>query len=162
MTSIYLDTSIIGYLTARSPADVIFQARQKLTQRWWERGRGDFDVYVSQFVLDEASAGDSAAAAERLQLLDGIELLDIALPEVDRLAAALLERHLLPVKAATDARHVAVAAVYAVDYLMTWNCKHIANAVKLPSIYLTIRDEGFEPPLIVTPEEFSGYDEGPL
>ena len=157
MSTIYIETTIVGYLTARSANDVIFLARQELTRRWWDRRR-KYDLYVSQFVLDEASAGDTTAAAERMALLDGLQLLDAGHPDVDRLADLLIDRHLLPSKARTDAQHVAVATVFGVEYLITWNCRHIANADRLPSIYSTLRGEGFDPPLIVTPEEFSNDD----
>jgi hypothetical protein len=158
MATVYIETTILGYLTARSASAVIFQARQQLTQRWWDGRRNEYDLFISQFVLDEAAAGDPTAAAERLQLVDDLQLLDAAHPDVDRLADLLIDRHLLPFKARTDAQHVAVATVFAVDYLMTWNCRHIANADRLPLIYSTLRDEGFDPPLIVTPEEFSNDD----
>ena len=101
-------------------------------------------------MLDEAGAGDPTTAADRLRLLEGLPLLGES-AEADRLAA----RHLLPAKAAADAQHVALAATAGVDYLLTWNCKHIATADLLPALYETLRAEGFPPPLIVTPEEFS-------
>jgi hypothetical protein len=108
-------------------------------------------------VLDEAGAGDPAAAKERLALLDDVPLLDIQHPDVQTLADKLVAHRLLPQKAAADARHVAVATVFGVDYLLTWNCKHIANAETLPRIYAVPHGSGFEPPLAVTPEEFSGH-----
>lgn len=155
MSAIYIETTIFGYLTARSANDVIFLARQELTRRWWDERRMEYELYVSQFVLDEASAGDATAAAERMSLLHGLQILDSGHPDVDRLADLLIDRHLLPSNARTDAQHVAVATVFGVDYLITWNCKHIANADRLPLIYSTLRGEGFDPPLIITPEEFS-------
>ena len=158
MSTIYIETTIVGYLTARSADDVVFLARQELTRRWWNRRRTTYDLYVSQFVLDEASAGDATAAAERMAMLAGLQVLDAGHPDVDRLADLLIDRHLLPSRARTDAQHVAVATVFEVDYLLTWNCKHIANADRLPLIYSTLRGEGFDPPLIVTPEEFSSDD----
>ncbi len=112
---------------------------------------------MSQLVLDEATASDPSAAQERLELLRGIPLLDIQHPDVSPLAGSLIAAHLLPETAVADAMHVAVAAVFGVDYLLTWNCKHIANADRLPRIYETLRAKGFQPPLIVTPEEFSGH-----
>ena len=105
-------------------------------------------------MLDEAGAGDPTAAADRLRVLDGLPLLGES-AEADRPADLLLARHLLPPKAAADAQHVALAATAGVDFLLTWNCKHIANADLLPALYETLRAEGFAPPLIVTPEEFS-------
>ena len=158
MSTVYIETSIIGYLTARSRDDVIFQARQQLTRDWWEFSREDYDLVTSQLVLDEAGAGDPDAAAERLQLLIGIPMLATSDPQVDSLADALLSAHLLPAKARSDAEHVAIATVHRVDYLMTWNCRHIANAATLPAVYRLLSDRGYDPPLIVTPEEFSGYD----
>lgn len=158
MATVYIETSIIGYLTARSTGDVIFQARQKLTRRWWDDRRASYEVFVSQFVINEASAGDSSAAQERLAVLGSIPLLDASHREVDPLADLLIAGHLLPRKARADAQHIAVATVFGVDYLLTWNCRHIANADRLPGVYAMMRDQGYEPPLIVTPEEFSNDD----
>jgi hypothetical protein len=106
MSAIDVETSIIGYLTARSVSDVVFQARQELTRRWWHQCREGFDLYISQLVLDEAGAGDPTAAADRLRVLEGSPLLGES-ADVDRLADLLLARHLLPPKAAADAQHVA-------------------------------------------------------
>lgn len=156
MATIYIETSIIGYLTARSRDAVIFQARQQLTKEWWEGYRGKYELVTSQLVIDEAAAGDPAAAEERIVLLGDLPLLDIQHPDVQSLADKLIANHLLPEKAAADARHVAVSTVFGVEYLLTWNCKHIANAETLPKIYKMLRESGFDPPLVVTPEEFSG------
>jgi hypothetical protein len=158
MATVYIETSIIGYLTARSASDVVFQARQLLTRQWWDDRRTSYDLLVSQLVIDEVSAGDESAARERLDLVEGIPLLDAFQPAVDSLSDMLIDRHLMPSKAKTDAQHLAVATIFGVDYFLTWNCKHIANADRLPRIYSTLRDEGYEPPLIVTPEEFSNYE----
>jgi len=156
MATVYIETSIIGYLTARSSDAVIFLARQQLTQQWWADQRTRFDLVTSQLVIDEVAAGDPAAADERLRLLENVPLLDVEHSDVSILADALIAKHLLPEKAAADARHVAVSTVFGVEYLMTWNCKHIANAETLPRIYRLLREMGYEPPLVVTPEEFSG------
>jgi hypothetical protein len=158
MATVYIETSIIGYLTARSASNVVFQARQLLTRQWWNGRRKSYDLLISQLVIDEVSAGDQAAAQERLEFLNGIPLLDAFQAEVNTLSDLLVDRHLLPRKAQADAQHVAVATVFGVDYLLTWNCKHIANAERLPRIYATLRETGYEPPLIVTPEEFSNYE----
>jgi hypothetical protein len=137
---------------------VIFQARQELTRDWWHNRRQHYELVVSQLVLDEAARGDEEAAAERLRLLTGIPLLRRADPRIEAIADELLAAHLLPEKARSDAMHVAIATVHAVEYLLTWNCKHIANADILPKVYRLLTDRGYCPPLIVTPEEFSGYD----
>jgi len=155
MPRIYIETSIIGYLASRPRNDIVFQARQKLTRIWWNTCRPNYEVVVSQLVIDEASAGDDLAATERLELLDGVPLLDITDPRIDPIADALLAAHLLPSKARSDAQHVATATVHGVEYLLTWNCKHIANAETLPGVYRLLTDMGYSPPLIATPEEFS-------
>jgi hypothetical protein len=156
MPSVYIETTIVGYLTARSSGGVIFLARQQLTRQWWNEERAKYELVSSQLVIDEAGAGDPTAAQERLVYLAGLPLLDVQHPGVAALADRLIAEHLLPERAAADARHVAVSTVFGVDYLLTWNCKHIANAEALPGIYKMLRDSGYEPPLIVTPEEFSG------
>lgn len=157
MAIVYLETSIFGYLTARSRDAVIFQARQELTRDWWENRRTRYELVISQLVLDEAARGDDEAAAERLRLLAGIPLLRRADPRIDAIADELLAAHLLPEKARSDAMHVAIATVHAVEYLLTWNCKHIANANTLPKVYRLLTAMGYSPPLIATPEEFSEY-----
>lgn len=155
MDTVYIETSIFGYLTARSSDAVIFLARQQLTRDWWNKQRYNYDLIISQLVVDEICAGDPSASQERLDYLGGLPLLDVEHSDVSNLANLLIAEHLLPEKAAADARHVAVATVFGVNYLLTWNCRHIANATMLPRIYSTLRAAGFEPPLIVTPEEFS-------
>ena len=158
MAVVYIETSIIGYLTARSSDQIVFRARQQLTIQWWQADRVNYDLVTSQLVIDEAGAGDPIAAQQRLILLENLPLLDMQHPDVEPLADELVAKHLLPEKAAADARHVAVAAVFGVDFLLTWNCKHIANATTLPGIYQLLRKAGYEPPLILTPEEFSEHD----
>jgi hypothetical protein len=157
MATVYIETTIVGYMTARSRDTVIFQARQELTRDWWNSRRTNYDLVVSQLVLDEAGRGDEEAAAERLRLLAGIPLLRRADPRIDAIADKLLAAHLLPETARSDAMHVAIATVHAVDYLLTWNCKHIANADTLPKVYRMLTDMGYPSPLVVTPEEFSEY-----
>ena len=157
MATVYVETSIAGYLTARSRDAVIFRARQELTRRWWNERRLRYELVISQLVLDEAGRGDDEAAAERIELLKGIPVLASTDPRIDAIADELLAAHLLPEKARSDAEHMAIATVHTIDYLLTWNCKHIANADLLPKVYRLLADMGYWPPLIVTPEEFSEY-----
>jgi len=158
LATIYVETSIIGYLTARSQQQVIFVARQELTRNWWNHFRQNYELVASELVLTEAGRGDPVAAAERLEYLQDIDLLDMTDQRIELLVDALLKKSLLPEKARSDAFHVATATVHQVNYLMTWNCRHIANADQLPKVYQLLADHGYTPPLIVTPEEFSGNE----
>jgi len=152
---VYIETSIISYLAAHPSRDVITAGHQQTTHEWWANERNDFSVYASALVLREASAGDTAAAAARLQWLNGIQLLSIT-PEAERLSELLIQRAALPSKAAADALHIATAAFHRASFLLTWNCKHIANAVKRPLIERVCREAGFEPPILCTPDELFG------
>ena len=126
-----------------------------MTEEWWSVQRNRFELWASELVVEEASAGDASAAAERLKVLNTIEMLDIT-EEAGFLATALIERGSLPAKASADALHIAIAAVHNVDYLLTWNCKHIANAEMRPVIESVCRNMGFIPPILCTPEELMG------
>ena len=155
MSSVYIETSIISYLTARVSRDLIVAGHQQMTEEWWSIQKSRFQLWASELVVEEASAGDANAAAERLRVLNTIEMLDIT-EEAGFLASALLERGSLPAKASADALHIAIAAVHNVDYLLTWNCKHIANAEMRPVIESVCRNMGFNPPILCTPEELMG------
>jgi hypothetical protein len=127
-------------------------AHQQITRDWWDRRRAEFELYISQVVLRECQAGDPTAAAERLKILQDLPLLEQT-EEATRLAQALVDRVPLPERAAVDALHVAIAAVHGVDYLLTWNCRHIANATLRDPIESVCRENDYEPPAICTPDE---------
>jgi predicted nucleic acid-binding protein len=152
---LYIETTVPSYLTAWPSRDLIRAGHQQITQEWWRTRRADFDLHVSQLVLDEAAAGDAKAARERIVALKDIPLLDLT-DEVDDLAAALFRSLSLPPKATTDAAHIAVAAVHGMHFLLTWNCNHIANAEMAVAIETVCREHGFECPVICTPEELMG------
>ena len=149
---VYIETSIPSYLTARRSRDLITAANQELTQEWWETRKDDFDFVISEFVLREAAAGDPNAAQNRLAAIAGIPELDIT-DEVGQLAQILMEKVPLPEKAQLDAFHIAVATIHGIDYLLTWNCTHINNAELRPRIEALCRLQGYEPPIICTPQE---------
>jgi hypothetical protein len=149
---LYLETTVASYLTAWPSRDLIRAAHQQITREWWEKRRGEFEIFTSQVVLEEAGAGDPVAAEERIAALAGIPLLDIN-ARVTVLAARFVERGPIPGKAAVDAVHIAVSIVHGMDYLLTWNCAHIANATMRTTIESIARSEGYEPPVICTPEE---------
>jgi hypothetical protein len=151
-SSVYLETTIVSYLTARPSRDLVQRAHQQLTRRWWRTRRTQFDLYVSLPVVQEAGRGDSLRAQKRLAALKAIPVLD-ATPEAMRLATALVGVGAMPEQAAMDATHIAIASAHGMDYLLTWNCTHIANAAMRSGIERICRDAGYEPPILCTPEE---------
>lgn len=152
MLTVYVETPIVSYLRSRPASQVVAAARQLLTRRWWDEERRNYDLVISQYVLDEAAKGDPTLSAERLKLLDGIPILEID-PKVEEIAAAIMAKGILPAKAEFDSLHFAVAAYHGVDYLLTWNCTHIANARTLPRIQEVLSVIGFPSPIVCTPEE---------
>jgi hypothetical protein len=150
-SKVYLLTTIVSYLVAAATHDIIQAAHQQVTREWWTR-RERFDLFVSRPVLAEAKRGDISAAARRLETLKGIPVLSVS-RGVRTLAGTLLRTGTLPPKARLDAVHVAVAAVNGMDYLLTWNLRHLANAVIRGKIEETCRKAGIKPPIICTPEE---------
>ncbi|MBW4471132.1 MAG: type II toxin-antitoxin system VapC family toxin [Stenomitos rutilans HA7619-LM2] len=150
--TVYLETSILGYLTARSTKNLILAANIEITKDWWEFHRNAFILYTSEAVLNEVAQGDETIAAQRLEVLRGFPLLALN-QAVQTLAAQFLAHSSLPPKANVDAIHIAAATIHGMDYLLTWNCKHIANAQiqrKLAKISL---DFGYELPILCTPYE---------
>jgi len=125
--TVYIETSILGYLTARSSRDIVVAANIEITREWWDTRRGYFQLYSSQAVVKETSQGDAQIASQRLAIIRDLALLDLNQSAID-LAEQLLGRSNLPAKADVDAIHIAAATVHGMDYLLTWNCKHIANA----------------------------------
>lgn len=153
--TVYIETTILGYLTARSTKNLILAANMEITRDWWETCRGDFILYVSQAVLNEVAQGDILIAAQRLEIIQDFPLLELN-QDVRDLAAQFLTRSNLPPRANVDAIHIAAATVHGLDYLLTWNCKHIANAQiqrKLANVSL---DCGYQLPIICTPYELLG------
>jgi predicted nucleic acid-binding protein len=157
--SVYIETTVVSYLTAWLSRDLIRAAHQQITQEWWQHRRNDFALFVSAFVINEVSAGDADAAEKRLAALADIPLLDVNL-EVETLAQKLIADGALPRKAVTDALHIAVAAVHGINYLLTWNCRHIANAEMQNVIEKVCAEQGYQCPNICTPEVLLGgkYD----
>ena len=152
---VYLETSVISYLTSRPSRDLIVAANQQITQEWWQVHRQDFDFFISQLVVQEASAGDEHAAERRLQAIANIPLLTLN-EQMVAFAERLVEEGPMPQKAVEDALHIAVATLNGMDYLLTWNFKHIANATMRYKIERICRLAGYEPPIICTPQELLG------
>jgi hypothetical protein len=155
---VYIETTIVSYLTARPSRDLVRTAHQRITRTWWEEHRRGHDLFVSQFVLDEAGEGDPDAAAKRVLALRGLPVLADS-REGRALARALVEHGLLPKAAGIDALHLAMAAVHDMDVVLTWNCRHLANAAILGDIGRLVRMNEYEMPIVCTPEELM-HDEG--
>jgi hypothetical protein len=153
LQSVYIETTIPSYLTAWPARNLIAAAHQAITREWWSLRRDSFHMFISQLVITEASA-----AQLRLEALAGIPLLPFT-DSIEWIAGELARLGLVPSNAAADAFHVAFASVHAVDYLLTWNCRHIANAERLPAIETFLRDNGFSIPNVCTPEELMGNDD---
>jgi len=148
----YLDTSVISYVTNWPSRDIVTLAHQQITRDWWQRHRANFDLHVSELVLYETGRGDPDAARARLELIADLPVLKIN-PAARSLAEKIFGATTLPDKAGADALHLAVSAVNAMDFLLTWNCTHLANAVVLKIVNTVCRDNGYEPPIVCTPEE---------
>ena len=155
MESVYLETSFISYLVARPSRDVIVAGHQQTTQEWWDNRRTQFECLVSQFVIDEASDGDPTEVEKRLAIIAAFPTLAVTADAQD-LVKAIMAAGMLPPKAFPDAGHVAVSAVHAVDYLLTWNCKHLANAQTSRRIAVVCEKMGYKMPVVCTAEELMG------
>jgi hypothetical protein len=149
---VYIETSVVSYLTARPSRDLIVAANQQSTNEWWKERKGSFEVFISPLVEEEAGGGDPDAAENRLKALRGIPLLTLS-QEALMFSKQLLAEGSLPQKAAEDAMHIAIATLNGMDYLLTWNFKHIANASVRWKIERICRESGFEPAVICTPQE---------
>ena len=153
--TLYIETSILGYLTARSTKNLILAANIEVTKDWWKYRRSAFTMYISQAVLNEVAQGDTEIAVQRMELVRGVPLLELN-QAVRDLASQFLTRSNLPPKADIDAIHIAAATVHGLDYLLTWNCKHIANAQIQGKLAEISFDFGYELPILCTPYELLG------
>ena len=152
---VYVETTIASYLTARPNRDLVIAAHQELTLEWWADHRQRFDTFVSDFVLSESAKGDPSAAARRLAELKGIPVLKLD-DDSRELARAFVQRRLIPEKVLEDAFHVAIATTQGMDFLLTWNCRHIANAEIVGRLEAVCRDFGYQIPTLCTPEQLMG------
>ncbi len=152
MEIVYVESSVISYITAKPSRDVVVSARQALTIEWWESKRSKYDVYISELVIEEISSGDSNAAQKRLDIVKEITSLEITLV-AKKLADSLLFENAVPENSPEDALHIGLAAAHGADYLLTWNFKHINNASMRAKITRIIENHGFISPILCSPEE---------
>jgi len=150
--TVYLETTVISYLTARPSRDLIIAGHQQLTHEWWTYHLPRFEAFVSPVVLDEISRGDLEAAKARLDAVADIAELELV-PEVRQLADAYFAAIQLPERARADAYHLAFAAWHGLDFMVTWNCSHLANGFVRRKIHAVNSERSIESPTICTPEE---------
>ena len=155
METVYLETTFVSYLVALPARDLVIAAHQQVTRDWWQRRRAQFRLVISQVVLDEISAGDESEVRKRLELVEPLNVL-AASPDAEALTTAILAMGVLPEKAVRDAAHIALATVHGIQYLLTWNCRHLANAQISRRVARICRERGFVMPTICTPEELFG------
>lgn len=151
-SSVYIETTIPSYLTAWRSPELVMAANQEATRKWWDESRAKFELFISQLVIGEISNGDPEAVKRRIAVVENLPELTLT-DKAEALAAKLLLGAALPQKATADALHIAIATVHGMDYLLTWNCTHIANAIMRPKIESICRAAGYEPPVICTPPE---------
>jgi hypothetical protein len=152
MPTVYIETTVVSYLTARPSRDLVRAAHQQITHDWWETRRAAYDLLVSEVVLQEIQAGDPAVAQLRIQAVQGIRLLALS-NDVIGLARTYQSELRLPPKAGNDILHIAFSVAYELDYLLTWNCAHIANGATIKRLAGVNQRLGRPTPVIVTPEE---------
>ena len=158
MDSVYIETTVVGNIAGRLHPDPDVASRQRLTREWWATAPGRYNLVTSQLAFDECGDGDPAAAAERLDVLTNVPLLDES-AEAERLAELLIERGAVPASEPRDALHIATAAANGVQFIVTWNFKHILNPHVQFRIAETCREAGYIPPVICTPEQLKATED---
>lgn len=154
METIYVETTVIGHIAGRLYSDPVVAARQELTRTWWTFATRRYRLLISEVVWQECQAGDPDAAQERIDVIEMLEVLDLN-DAVRELARRLIESGAVPATEPRDALHIALAAVHRIQYMVTWNFKHIANASLRARIEAVCRASGCMPPMICTPEELT-------
>jgi hypothetical protein len=150
--AVYIETTVISYLTARPSRDLIVAAHQQLTVDWWENARANVECFISPFVIQEASRGDKDAAQRRIEAISDIPVLELN-DEIRELATKYFVAISIPEKAKVDAFHLSVAVWHRMDYLLSWNCKHIASGRVRKTLQEVNEAIGIRTPVICTPEE---------
>jgi hypothetical protein len=147
MDKVYVESTVISYLTARPSRDIVVAGHQALTAQWWQTAKMVHELYVSQAVLDEIRSGDSEQAAKRLELVQGLSVLEYSQEVVDLIAA--YDRSLgLTGRAKADLPHIGFAVAAEMDFLVTWNCQHLASAAVIRRLQKINVELGRKTPLL--------------
>ena len=152
---IYIESTIPSYVVARPARDLLQAARQQLTIDGWDLKRAKHELFTSQVVLDEITNGEAAMAQQRLDVMAEIRLVDLT-DEANALTKEILASGLLPADADRDAAHIALATVHEMDILLSWNCRHIANAAIQARLRRLAEKSGYALPVLCTPDELTG------
>lgn len=158
MESLYIESTIPSVLTSRTVENVLINRRQRFTIKWWNEHRVRFRLYTSIFTVDEISQGDPHAAKKRLESLKDVHELTL-MDQVEEIAIEVIRLLQIPDKAMIDAYHLAICIVHQVDYLLTWNCKHLANPLNQKTLIEYGRYKDLHIPVICTPAYFFGEEE---
>jgi len=150
--SIYLEKTIVSYYTSKPSRDIIVLAHQEITRQWWLKVIGRYNIFISEVVIEEANSGDPEAIKRRLEELKDFPHLELN-DKVEKMAQVYMERLEIPEKSLRDAAHLAVASVHNIDYLVTWNCTHLANGEVIKKLMKINESLGIHTPIICTPEE---------
>ena len=151
---VYLETSFVSYLTGRPTTREPIASWQAASRQWWAAVAPSCDLFVSDYVQEEAQQGNADQVVQRMEVLRGIPNLVVKETRIGEIAKMLIQEHALPENETMDAYHIATAAFFDMDVLLTWNCKHIANEFTLPKTYLLLNKMGVKPPVIITPKRF--------
>jgi len=157
MEKVYIETTIPSYVTARFSRDIVIAARQQISREWWETERFRYDLYISEIVIAECQMGDPEAAKRRLDLISGIKILKL-IDDINMLAGEYIKLLDIPEKASLDAYHLAFAVISEMDYLLTWNCSHMAQGEIISKLRSFNRKNGLFEPILLTPDELMGRD----
>jgi predicted nucleic acid-binding protein len=150
--SIYLETTVVSYYTSKPSRDIIVLAHQEITRQWWPMAMERYNVFISEIVVEEASFGDTEAAKRRLMELKDFPHLELS-DKIEEITQVYMDRLDIPEKSFRDAAHLAVASVHNIDYLVTWNCAHLANGEIIKKLMKINKSFGIDTPIICTPEE---------
>lgn len=158
MDIVYIETTVVGNIAGRMHPNPDIASRQRMTRAWWITAAARYRIVTSGLTLEECGAGDPVAASERLEILNGIPLLNQS-SEAEMLAELLINRKAVPASEPRDALHIATAAANGVQFIATWNFKHILNPHLQAQIASVCRDAGFIPPVICTPEQLKATED---
>ena len=150
--TVYLETSVVSYYTGKKSRDIVVLAHQHITRDWWDAFCNHYEFYISEIVREEVSRGDPSASSLRLEFIRNIPHLKIT-EEIENIAGMYIDELRIPKDSIRDALHISIACIHKVDYLVTWNCRHLANATMRARIEAVCRSAGYEPTIICTPEE---------